>query len=314
MTGLDTSLEHAPAPDIGPASEPSELSTRLRGRGSGVWGFVRAMPPSVLLSSLWLIFIFAAALLAPYLPFIEDPNVGITSGNRPNEAPSLDHWLGTDNNSRDLFARTIYGARVSLTVSATAVAFGLVVGGLLGAAVGYYRGKLEALTMAATDVILAFPGLVLLLALVAFLGSQDLLTIAIAVGLLSIPPYTRVSRANALGVANREYVLAARAIGTKRFAILRREIIPNVLPSLVAFALVGAAVVVVLEGSLAFLGLSVEAPTATWGAMINEGRQNIRSVIHPVLFPALAMFFTVFSLNNIGDWLRRRNAVRAAAL
>ena len=288
---------------------PVHQVTRRR-RAAGV---VRSMPWAARLAALWLILIVFGAILAGVLP-LQDPNVGITVGNRPNESPSLEHWLGTDNNSRDIFARLIYGARVSLTVSAVAVAFGLVIGGFFGSLVGYVRGKTETVVMATIDVILAFPGLVLLLGLIAFLQSASLFAISLVIGFLSIPPYTRVSRANTLSIANREFVTAARAIGTKRTTILFREIIPNVLPSLIAYALVASAAIIVLEGSLAFLGLSVQPPTATWGAMINEGRQNMKVNLLPVIFPSLAMVFTVLSLNTIGDWLRKRGAYRSAAL
>lgn len=276
-------------------------------------GVVRSMPWAARLAALWLVLIVLGAILAGVLP-LQDPNVGITVGNRPNESPSLEHWLGTDNNSRDIFARLIYGARVSLTVSAVAVAFGLIIGGFFGSLVGYVRGKTETFVMATIDVILAFPGLVLLLGLIAFLQSASLFAISIVIGFLSIPPYTRVSRANTLSIANREFVTAARAIGTRRTTILFKEIIPNVLPSLIAYALVASAAIIVLEGSLAFLGLSVQPPTATWGAMINEGRQNMKVNLLPVIFPSLAMVFTVLSLNTIGDWLRKRGAYRSAAL
>ena len=288
---------------------PVHQATRRR-RAMGV---VRSMPWAARLAALWLMTIVLGAILAGVLP-LQDPNVGITVGNRPNESPSLEHWLGTDNNSRDIFARLIYGARVSLTVSAVAVGFGLIIGGFFGSLVGYVRGKTETIVMATIDVILAFPGLVLLLGLIAFLQSASLFAISIVIGFLSIPPYTRVSRANTLSIASREFVTAARAIGTKRTTILFREIIPNVLPSLIAYALVASAAIIVLEGALAFLGLSVQPPTATWGAMINEGRQNMKVNLLPVIFPSLAMVFTVLSLNTVGDWLRKRGAYRSAAV
>lgn len=304
--------EGAPPPDeiTGGQTRPDEPVEPER---PSRFRILRTMPWPARLAVLWLAFIVLSAAFADVLP-LQDPNVGITVGNRPSLPPSTEHLLGTDNNSRDLFARLIYGARVSLTVSATAVGFGLVFGGFFGAMVGYVRGKTETVVMATIDVILAFPGLVLLLALIAFLQSASLFAISVVIGFLSIPPYTRVSRANTLSIARREFVTAAEAIGTRRTTILFREIIPNVLPSLIAYALVASAAIIVLEGSLAFLGLSVQPPTATWGAMINEGRQNMKQNLLPVVFPSLAMLFTVLSLNTVGDWLRKRNAYRSAAL
>jgi peptide/nickel transport system permease protein len=168
--------------------------------------------------------------------------------------------------------------------------------------------------MAIMDVILAFPALVLLLAMVSIFEVRDLMVISLVIGVLSIPSYTRVARANSLAVSNREFVTAARAIGTRPLRILFREIIPNVIPTLLAYAMVAAAFVIVVEGSLSFLGLSVQPPTSSWGNMINEGRKDIKQSIHPVLWPSLALTITVLALNQVGDWYRSRSAVRSAAL
>lgn len=275
----------------------------------------RAMPFPVKLGTVWLLTIVLAAIFADLLP-LKDPNYqGFIMGeSKVNEGPSLRHFFGTDDISRDIFSRIIYGARVSLTVSFVAVAAGTAIGGFLGSLVGYTRGKIEAVVMSTVDVILAFPGLVLLLALVTFMQTRSLFVISVIVGFLSIPPYTRVARANSLSISRREFVLAARAIGTPRRNVLFREVIPNVLPSILAYALVAAAGVIVLEGSLAFLGLSVQPPTATWGGMINQARKDIKLTFMPVLIPSAAMVFTVLSLNTVGDWLRKRSQVRGAAL
>jgi peptide/nickel transport system permease protein len=256
-----------------------------------------------------------AAIFADFLP-LKDPNYqGFIMGeSKVNEGPSLKHLLGTDDLSRDLLSRIVYGARVSLTVSFVAVVAGTAIGGFLGALVGYTRGKVEAAVMATVDVILAFPGLVLLLALVTFMQTRSLFVISVIVGFLSIPPYTRVARANSLSISRREFVLAARAIGTPRRTVLFREVIPNVLPSIMAYALVAAAGVIVLEGSLAFLGLSVQPPTPTWGGMINQARKDIKLTLFPVMVPSGAMVFTVLALNTVGDWVRKRGQVRGAAL
>jgi len=274
-----------------------------------------SMPITVKLGTIWIIAIVLAAIFADLLP-LKNPNYqGFVMGeSKVNEGPSLKHLFGTDDLSRDIFARIIYGARVSLTVSFVAVAAGTAIGGFLGSLVGYTRGKIEAVIMSLVDVILAFPGLVLLLALVTFMQTRSLFVISVIVGFLSIPPYTRVARANSLSISRREFVLAARAIGTPRRTVLFREVIPNVLPSILAYALVAAAGVIVLEGSLAFLGLSVQPPTPTWGGMINQARKDIKLTFMPVLIPSAAMVFTVLALNTVGDWLRKRGQVRGAAL
>ena len=143
---------------------------------------------------------------------------------------------------------------------------------------------------------------------------RGLLVISIVIGVLSIPAYTRVSRANSLSISQREFVTAARAIGTKPQTILFREIIPNVLSTLLSYAMVAAAFVVVVEGSLSFLGLSVQPPTSTWGNMINQARRDIKVDIWQVLWPSLALSITVLSLNQVGDFLQKRAAHRASAL
>ncbi len=168
--------------------------------------------------------------------------------------------------------------------------------------------------MSAIDTILAFPALVLLLAMVSIFEVRSLLVISMVIGFLSIPAYTRVARANSLAVSNREFVLAARAIGTKPSKILFREIIPNVLPVLLSYALVAAAFVIVVEGALSFLGLSVALPTSSWGNMINQARRDIKEDFFQVLAPSLTMVFTVLSLNQVGDWLQKRAAFRSSAL
>lgn len=274
-----------------------------------------SMPLTVKLGTIWIIAIVLAAIFADFLP-LKAPNYQgfIMNESKVNEGPSLKHLLGTDDLSRDMLSRIIYGARVSLTVAFVAVAAGSIIGGFLGALVGYTRGKVEATVMASVDVILAFPGLVLLLALVTFMQTRSLFVISVIVGFLSIPPYTRVARANSLSISRREFVLAARAIGTPRRTVLLREVIPNVFPSIMAYALVAAAGVIVLEGSLAFLGLSVQPPTPTWGGMINQARKDIKLTLIPVLVPSAAMVFSVLALNTVGDWIRKRGQVRGAAL
>ncbi len=259
----------------------------------------------------WLAVVVLGALTADLLP-LPDPNaIDIAS----KEAPlfSAGHLLGTDGLGRDILSRLAFGARVSLVISLSAVAVGILVGGTLGMVVGYFRGRLETAVMAVIDIILAFPGLVLLLALVAFVG-QSLTAITIVIGFLSIPVYTRVARAATLAVSQREYVLAAGLMGAKTPRILFREIMPNVILPVAAFGLIALGVVIVLEGSLAFLGLSVEAPAATWGSMIAEGKRHLDSGIHIALVPSFVMFMTVLSLNLVGDVLRSRFDVREGNL
>mgnify|MGYP001817989725 CR=1 FL=1 len=290
----------------------------------------RSMPFLVKLSAIWLVLVVFGAIYAKLdvavfdgaLP-LQDPNLQTNNFNpatgefgtgEPLESPSADHWLGTDAIARDTFARIVHGAWVSLIVASVSAAFGIIVGGLLGSLVGYVRGKTEVVAMSLIDVILAFPALILLLALVSIFRVRDLFVISCVIGFLSIPAYTRVARANSLAISNREFVTAARAIGTKPRVILFREIVPNVLPTLLSYAMVAAAFVVVVEGALSFLGLSVQLPTSTWGNMINQSRRDIKLNTAQVFWPSLALTLTVLSLNQVGDFFQKRGAVRGSSL
>ena len=308
----------------GSETKPSPADTKKSKpvRGPGPIGLFREMPILAKLGALWLAFIVLGAiyakiddLLGQALP-LQDPSYQPRFGGGVDrtEAPSLSHWLGTDVLRRDTFARIIHGGWVSLIVASTAAIFGVVVGGFIGTFVGYIRGIPEMTIMSGIDVILAFPPLILLLAMVSVFNVRSLAVISLVIGFLSIPAYTRVARANTLAIAKREFVLAAEAIGTKKSTILFREIIPNVLPTLLAYAMVQAAFVIVVEGTLSFLGLSVQLPTATWGNMINEARGEIKQTILPVLWPSLALTFTVLSVNQVGDWLQKRGAYRSSGL
>ena len=293
-------------------------------------GWFASMPLLVKLSFLWLLLVVFGAIYAKLdvtvfdgaLP-LQDPNVQTNGFNpdtlefgdgEPIEGSSWDHWLGTDAIARDTFARIVHGAWVSLVVAMVAAGFGVIVGGFLGSLVGFVRGRTETIIMSAVDVILAFPALVLLLALVSIFEVRSLLVISLVIGFLSIPPYTRVARANSLAVSQREFVAAARAIGTKQRTILFKEVIPNVLPTLLAYAMVAAAFVIVVEGSLSFLGLSVQLPTSTWGNMINQARRDIKLNVSQVFWPSLALTLTVLALNQVGDYFQQRSAIRSAAL
>lgn len=289
----------------------------------------KEMPILVKFSAIWVALLVFGALygklddaLGQSLPLQDpilqtnafNPETGDFGTGSPSESPSATHWLGTDSIARDGFARIVHGSWVSLIVAFVSALFGIVVGGFLGSLVGFVRGWTETIIMALIDVVLAFPALVLLLAMVSIFEVRNLYVISLVIGFLSIPAYTRVARANSLAISNREFVLAARAIGTKPSKILFREIIPNVYQSLLSYALVAAAFVIVVEGTLSFLGLSVQLPTPTWGNMINEARSNINLTIWPVVWPSLALTFTVLSFNQIGDFFQKRNAVRGSAL
>jgi peptide/nickel transport system permease protein len=271
-----------------------------RGRGIVFW-----------LALAWLALVVIVAVGASWLP-LQDPDKQDLA-DRLAPPFSEGHLLGTDGLGRDILARLAFGARVSLIISLSAVSIGMLLGGTLGLAIGYFRGWFDGIVMWALNVVLAFPGLVLLLGLVAYVG-QSLLAITLVVGFLSVPVYARVARATTLAAAQRDYVLAARVLGAGHGRIMFREILPNVALPVAAFGLVALGVVIVLEGSLAFLGLSVQAPDPTWGSMIAEGRQHLSATTHLALVPSLTMFLTVLAVNFVGDVLRSRFDVRDARL
>lgn len=270
-----------------------------RGFGLGFW-----------LAALWLLIVCACALFADWLP-VRDPLDPVIA-NRLNP-PLTSNLLGADGLGRDILSRLIHGARVSVVIALSAVGIGMLVGGSLGILAGYFRGYFERVLMAVLDVLLAFPWLVLLLALVAFVG-QSLTAISMAIGLLWIPAYARIARANTLSVMQREYILAARAMGASTPRILLKEVLPNVILPVLAYGLVAMGLVIIVESALAFLGLSVEAPQPTWGGMIAEGKRHLARAVHVALVPSITMFLTVLSLNFVGDRLRSRFDVRESNL
>ena len=266
--------------------------------------------------TLWLILVIFAAALADLIPGLPDPDYqGFVFGDgKTNEGPTASHWLGTDNVSRDILARLIYGARVSLIFAFSLVTVGVIVGGTLGSIAGYFRGFLETFLMALVDTWLSFPALIGLVFVTTMLGMRNLLVLCLVGFVFVWPSYTRIARAVALSVSGQDFVTAARAIGTSRRRILFREIFPNVFPALLAYSLVGMAILIILESTLSFLGLGVEIPTASWGGMINQARQDLLINVWPAVFPAVTLFMTVYSFNNLADWLQQRAAARSAAI
>ncbi len=269
----------------------------------------------------WLIVLVLAALGADLLP-LKDPDQTFTGTFK--EGPSSEHWFGNDNIGKDVFSRTIYGARRSLGVAVTAQLIGFFIGGSLGLLAGYYRNRIEGVLTGGIDVLLAFPALILALILSIFLGGTELpvlRTIAgtptkalvVALGILSIPTIARITRAGVLVNTEREYVLAAKTLGARNLRIMLREVLPNVLPSMLAFSLIGVSFLIIVEAALAFLGVS-DVNRASWGVMITLGRDNLDDAPHAVLFPSIFMFLTVLSINYIGDRLRQFFDVRESAL
>ena len=258
----------------------------------------------------WMTLMFAVAMFADVLPLPSPTDMDMLERRAPT---SLQHWLGTDGLGRDELARLIFGARASLMVGLCAPVIGLTFGGALGMLAGYFRGRFETLVVGSMDVLLAFPPLILALAVIAYLG-QSLVNLTCILGVLGIPAFMRVARASTLTLARREFVIAAQALGATHARILLRELLPNVMLPLLAFFLLSVAVTIVVEGALSFLGLGVPPPASSWGSMIGEGRESLDVAPRLAFMPAIAMFLTVLSFNLVGDTLRALTDPRQGAL
>jgi peptide/nickel transport system permease protein len=259
----------------------------------------------------WIVLIGLAAIFANWLPIQSPTDMDLLAKRAP--LFSEGHLLGTDHLGRDELSRLIHGGRVSLTVGLLAPVIGVTIGGCLGMLAGYFRGRLETFAVGGVDVLLAFPPLVFVLAVTAFMG-QSVANITIVIGVLGIPAFTRVARAVTLTLSEREFVTAARALGATHSRILIRELLPNVALPLLAFFLLLVAITIVVEGALSFLGLGVPPPTASWGSMIGEGRENLDIAPWLAFLPAGFMFLTVLAFNLVGDTLRALTDPRPGAL
>jgi peptide/nickel transport system permease protein len=236
------------------------------------------------------------------------------------DAPERAGFFGTDTNGFDIFSRTMFGARNSLLIGAMSIVFGILIGGTLGLIAGYVGKRVDRVIDTITNIFLAFPALLLAIFIVGFFDSgstseaksRSIVPIIIALSILSIPPITRLVRANTMVYAQREFVLAARSLGAKNTRIIVREILPNVLPAMVTFAITGMAVLIVAEGALAYLGLSVSAPTPTWGAMIFGGQAKLETAWWISIMPSIVLFLTVLCINLLGDVLSEKFRIREA--
>jgi len=219
----------------------------------------------------------------------------------PEDQP--EHIAGVDGNVRDQFSRLLYGTRLSLIIGLSTVSFAIVVGTILGALSGYFGGWVDTVIMRSMDVLLAFPSLLLAIAIVTVLG-PGLINALLAIGIVSIPSYARVVRASVLSVREMDYVSATRALGGNSFDILFRRILPNALTPLIVQGTLGIATAILDAAALSFLGLGAQPPTPEWGSMLGAERNQVFTAPHLVFYPGLAIMLTVLSFNLLGDGLR----------
>ena len=237
-----------------------------------------------------------APLISPYPP--TEANFAIA-----RNAPSLEHWFGTDNLGRDVLSRVIYGGRVSLMAGFLPVVIAATMGSILGLIAGYFRGRLEDIIMRGADALLAFPPLVLTFAIIFALG-PNLRNALIAIGITMIPEYIRVVRGQVLSLREHEFVVAALSIGAGSRRILWQHISPNLVAPVIVLATIGSGRAILIEAGLSYLGLGVQPPRASWGSMVRDGYSYIDQAAWMAVFPGLAIMITVLALNFVGDGLR----------
>lgn len=244
-------------------------------------------------------------LMAIFADFLFDYNDVVIKQNTAIrlQGPSAEHWLGTDEFGRDILARLVHGARISLLVGVVAVAIALTIGGTLGAISGFYGGKVDMVISRLMDILLAVPSLLLSITIVSALG-PSIINLMIAIAVSSVPGYARIVRSSVMTVRDSEFIEAARSIGANDAQIIASHIIPNCLAPIIVQVSLKVASAILSTSGLSFLGLGVKAPTPEWGSMLSGGRAYLRNAPHLTFFPGVMIMITILSLNLLGDGLR----------
>ncbi|WP_107943628.1 nickel transporter permease [Metasolibacillus sp. FSL H7-0170] len=255
---------------------------------------------AAVVGGLIILFIILVGIFGPM--FLKtDPNAqNLVNKLQP---PSKDHWFGTDNFGRDIFTRIIFGTQLTLKVGFLSVFIGGVIGVVLGIVAGYYGGLVDTITMRLMDILLAFPGILLALAIVSVLGGS-LTNVIIAVGIFSVPAFARIVRGSTLQVKKLEYIDAVKALGASDGRIIFLHILPNIMSPIIVQATMRIATAILTASGLAFLGLGAQPPEPEWGAMLNEGRTYMHNASHMVMFPGMMIVIVVLAFNIFGDGLR----------
>jgi len=271
---------------------------------STTWNTAAALGRRNVLASTGMVLVAVFVIFALFAPWIAPQNPSSIDLPSRLQPPSGAHWFGTDELGRDIFSRVIYGARISMLVGSSVVAGSLLLGLILGSIAGYYGGLADRFfNVILMNAFLSFPGILLAIAFVAFLG-PGIFNLILALCIGGWVGYARLVRAQVLAVKEKEFVEAARALGASDWRIVTRHILPNIIQPVIVQAAIGMAGAVLAEATMSFLGLGVPPPTASWGSMLNDGRAHLFDAPHLVLFPALAVMLAVLSFNFIGDALR----------
>ena len=251
-----------------------------------------------------LVFVLVLVLLAVFSPLIAPFDAeNYFDYDQINAVPSAKHWLGVDPLGRDILSRILSGARLSLAAGFFSVALGGLIGTLLGLLAGYYEGWWDRIVMRISDVLFAFPGILLALGVVAILGSS-MVNVVVAVAVFSVPAFARLVRGNTLVLKQMTYIEAVRSIGASDWTIIMRHILPGTISTIVVYFTMRLGTSIITAASLSFLGMGAQPPTPEWGAMLNEARADMVNAPHVALFPSLAIFLTVLAFNLLGDGLR----------
>jgi peptide/nickel transport system permease protein len=271
---------------------------------STTWNTAATLGRRNVLESIGMVLVAVFVVFAVFAPWIAPQNPSNIDLPARLQPPSGAHWFGTDELGRDIFSRIIYGARISMLVGSSVVAGSLLLGLILGSIAGYYGGLVDKFfSVILMNAFLSFPGILLAIAFVAFLG-PGIFNLILALCIGGWVGYARLVRAQVLAVKEKEFVEAARALGASDWRIVTRHILPNIIQPVIVQAAIGMAGAVLAEATMSFLGLGVPPPTASWGSMLNDGRAHLFDAPHLVLFPALAVMLAVLSFNFIGDALR----------
>ena len=293
----ETTLATPVPPPLPSLINARRLRAQRLGRGLRLW-----VPAGTLILLLAVCFLLPLVVTLP-----SSTNGDIIVNNEPPFSPG--HWLGTNVQGVDIFSQLVYGGQVAIEISLSVTVLGMAIGGTLGIVAAYFGGWIDAVISRLLDILLAFPVLVLALVIAEGLGPSETHVIA-ALTAFSIPAFGRIARGATLTIRGLPYMTAARLCGTRAWRIFARHVLPNVMPVIVTFSLLGIGVVIILEGALDFLGYGIPSPEASWGSMIASGQQVLTAQPEYVLIPSIVLLITVVALNTLGDALRERWGVQ----
>lgn len=281
------------------AKQPVGSQRRRKSQAKEIW---RRMKRNRL-AMVGLVMIIILVLMAVFADVIADESLALSRSPDRLQGPSAAHWFGTDNLGRDVFARIVHGARISLTLGIATTALSLIIGGLIGAISGYFGGFIDNIIMRVADMFMAIPAILLTLAMIAALGTS-MTNLIIATTISNVPGFVRIIRAYILTVIGQEYIEAAKACGMGDFMIILRHILPNVIGPIVVEATMTVAGMIISISGLSYLGMGIQPPTPEWGSMLSEAKDHMIKYPHLVIFPGLFIVLAALSLNLLGDGLR----------